>query len=160
MFIKSTREWWKLECGSRIREGKNLWEFFKNSSDYKHLESLFRKKFVSTNPSTFIKSIKKHTRLKKSFRAAFFCYGWWKKNYLLLSTEKEQRGSSNGKIFKRPWHDRIKCLLQRHEVQTQTLPSLSSLFFTSSSSWLSRCDEFLRRSALEWWDYLWNHHAW
>lgn len=37
--------------------------------------------------------------------------------YLLLSTAKEQSGSSNGKIFKLPWHDKIKCLLQWHGVQ-------------------------------------------
>lgn len=31
---------------------------------------------------------------------------------LLLSSAKVQRGSSNGKMLRLPWHDNIKCLLQ------------------------------------------------
>lgn len=36
----------------------------------------------------------------------------WVELYLLLSNANEHKGSSNGKIFSRPWHDRIKWRLE------------------------------------------------
>lgn len=32
--------------------------------------------------------------------------------FLLLSNANEHKGSSNGNIFNRPWHDKIKCRLE------------------------------------------------
>jgi hypothetical protein len=46
--------------------------------------------------------------------------------YLLLSTENEHNGSSNGKIFSLPWHDNIKCRLWRNAKRERETEGISA----------------------------------
>lgn len=63
-------------------------------------------------------------------------------SYLLLSTENEHNGSSNGKIFSLPWHDSIKCRLScawsiyKRIEENKKMRDLGSLVFkTRSTKW-------------------------
>lgn len=40
-----------------------------------------------------------------------------KLSFLLLSNANEHNGSSNGNILSDPWHDKIKCRLQRNTIR-------------------------------------------
>lgn len=101
--------------------------------------------------------------LGKSFRAAFSSYGsrMNKKNTYCFRQRKNKGDHRTGKCSSAldTTGSNVSCndMKFKDKLYRGHLP-LS--IFTSSSSWLSRCEKSLRRSALEWWDYLWNHHAW
>lgn len=43
---------------------------------------------------------------------------------LLLSNANEHNGSSNGNMFSRPWHDKIKCRLQLNRIRVEMILKL------------------------------------
>lgn len=49
---------------------------------------------------------------------SILCDWWSKRLYLLLSIANEQSGSSNGKMFSLPWHDRIRWRLEKIQIHT------------------------------------------